>query len=94
MKKSVIIFMMMSTVIMYSQKEKNGTVYKEHPAIVAVEAMQQAWAKGDSATVATYLADNFKSFDGTSTNVNEKDINSNRFFFELLKCNSLCSRNV
>lgn len=63
---------MMSTFIMYSQKEKNGTVYKEHPGIVAVEAMQQAWIKGDSATVATYLADDFKSFDGTSTNVNDK----------------------
>lgn len=62
----------MGTIFMYSQNEKNGTVYKTHPAIDAVEAMQQAWIKGDSATVATYLADDFKSFDGTSTNVNDK----------------------
>jgi len=72
MKKNVIILMMMSTMIMYSQKEKNGTVYKSHPGIVAVEAMQQAWVKGDSATVATYLAEDFKSYDGTSTDVNDK----------------------
>jgi hypothetical protein len=91
MKKSVIIFMMMSTVIMYSQKEKNGTVYKEHPAIVAVEAMQQAWAKGDSATVATYLADNFKSFDGTSTNVNDKGWDKQTFLTRVANLNKWVS---
>lgn len=72
MKKHVIICMMLFTVIMYSQKKKNGTVYKEHPAIVAVEAMQQADVNGDADKVASYLADDFKSISGTSTNKNQK----------------------
>jgi len=72
---------------MYSQKEKNGTVYKEHPAIKTVEAMQQAWIAGDSAKVATYLADNFKSFDGTSTDVNDKGRDKKQFLTNVANVN-------
>ena len=72
MKKQAIIFMMLFTVIMYSQKKKNGTVYNEHPAIVAVEAMVQAYFNGDADKVASYLADDFKSYQGTSINKDAK----------------------
>jgi len=64
--------MMMFTIIVYSQKKKNGTVYNEHPAIATVEAMQQAMMASDADKVATYLADNFKAFNGVSTNPNDK----------------------
>lgn len=58
---------------MYSQKaKKNGTVYNEHPAIDAVESMMQAFFTGDADKVASYLADDFKSWDGTSTNKDAK----------------------
>ncbi|GAA4952244.1 hypothetical protein GCM10023314_27090 [Algibacter agarivorans] len=79
MKKQVIIFMMLFTVIMYSQKKKNGTVYKEHPAIVAVEAMQQADVAGDYEKVATFLADDFKSVSGTTRNKDAKGTNKEDF---------------
>ena len=72
MKKSVIIFMMMFTVIGYSQKKKSGTVYSEHPAINAVEAMVQAWVAGDADKVASYLSNDFKAFQGTSINKDSK----------------------
>lgn len=75
MKRSVIIFVMMFTMIMYSQKKKNGTVYNEHPGIVAVEAMQQADMSGDAEKVATYLADNFKSYNGTDRNKDAEGTN-------------------
>ncbi len=56
----------------YSQKKKNGTVYNEHPAIETVNAMQEAWIAGDDAKVATFLADDFRSYYGSSINKNSK----------------------
>jgi len=91
MKKSVIIFVMMCTMIMYSQKKKNGTVYNQHPGIVAVEAMQQAWVAGDSAKVASYLADNFKYFDGTSTDVNDEGRDRASFLSRVANINKYVS---
>ncbi|WP_339894746.1 nuclear transport factor 2 family protein [uncultured Algibacter sp.] len=72
MKKHVIIAMMLFTCIMFSQTKKNGTVYNEHPAIVAVEAMMQAYFAGDADKVASYLTDDFKSYQGTSINKDAK----------------------
>lgn len=73
MKTKFIIAMLLISSIMYSQKEKkNGTVYNEHPAIDAVESMMQAFFTGDADKVASYLADDFKSWDGTSGNKNDK----------------------
>ena len=79
MKKSAIIFMMMFTVIMYSQKAKNGTIYNEHPAIDAVEAMMQARVAGDVDKVASYLTDDFRAFQGTSTNKDAKGTDKENF---------------
>jgi len=59
---------MMFTIIAYSQKKKNGTVYNEHPAIIMVEDLQKASIEGDTIKVAMYLADNFRFFDGTADN--------------------------
>jgi hypothetical protein len=80
MKKSVIIFMMMFTIITYSQKKKNGTIYNEHPAITVVEDMLHAFfVESDSAKVASLLADDFKSFSGTSINPNDKGRDKSNF---------------
>lgn len=58
-------FMMTFSVVMFAQKkEKNGTIFKEHPAIIAVEAMQQAFIKGDTVALASYLADDFRRYNG------------------------------
>ena len=72
MKKSILIALLMVIGINYAQKKTNGTIYLEHPAITAVEAMTQAIVSGDTEKVASYLADDFKSFDGTSTNKDDK----------------------
>lgn len=68
MKTKLTLVILLVTGIMYSQKSKNGTIYKDHPAITNVEAMMQAYFSGDKDKVASYLADDFKSFSGTSLN--------------------------
>lgn len=72
MKKSILLVLLISTCSIYAQKKTNGTIYVEHPAITAVEAMTQAFVSGDTDKVAGYLADDFKSFDGTNTDKADK----------------------
>ncbi|MGK0254281.1 MAG: hypothetical protein ACI9OE_001780 [Mariniflexile sp.] len=79
MKKHAIIIMMLFTCIMYSQKKKNGTIYKDHPAINMVEAMQQAFIKGDTTTVSSYLADNFRAVNGMNDNPDNEGATKQNF---------------
>jgi hypothetical protein len=72
MKKIVIMALMISTIMTYSQKKKNGTIFNEHPAITVVESMMEAFVVGDTAKVASYLDENFKDFNGNSTNKEDK----------------------
>ncbi len=60
--------MMISTIVMYSQKKKSGTIYSEHPAIAVVESMQQALIKGDTIALASYLTDDFRAMNGMNNN--------------------------
>ncbi len=71
MKTTILSVMMLIACITYSQK-KNGTIYVEHPAITTVEAMTQAFVKGDTQQVASYLADDFRAYNGTSIDSNDK----------------------
>ncbi len=71
MKKVLLVALMLCTFINFAQK-KNGTIYVEHPAITTVEAMTQAFVKGDTQQVASYLADDFRAYNGTSTDSNDK----------------------
>lgn len=71
------VFMMAST--SYSQKKKNGTVYAEHPSITLAEEMQQAFIIGDIEKLATYLADDFKAWNGNNTNKEAKGTNKEEF---------------
>lgn len=79
MKTKLIMVMLFLTSIMYSQTKKNGTVYSEHPAIDAVESMWKAYFDGDADKVATYLADDFKSYQGT--NINKDDPGRDKEWF-------------
>ena len=72
MKKSILSALLVITCITYAQKKTNGTIYVEHPAIKTVEAMTQAFVNGDTDKVASYLADDFKTFSGTSINKDDK----------------------
>ena len=68
MKKVMLLALTLGLMTAYGQKEKNGTIYKEHDAIAKVNAMQAAWVAGDSAKVASFLHDDFRAFNGTRTN--------------------------
>jgi ketosteroid isomerase-like protein len=54
------------------KKEKNGTIYKDHPAIETVNALFKAFLAGDSDLAASYLADDFKSYNGVNGNKDAK----------------------
>jgi hypothetical protein len=73
MKRALLIVMMISTFITYAQKKANGTIYVDHPAINVVESMTKAFVSGDADKVASFLADDFKSFNGTDMNDKGED---------------------
>ncbi|MBZ9788409.1 nuclear transport factor 2 family protein [Psychroflexus sp. CAK57W] len=77
-KTTMVLVMMLIAGITYSQK-KNGTIYIDHPAITTVEAMTQAFVRGDTQKVAGYLADDFMAYNGVSINPNEKGQNKETF---------------
>ncbi|PKA84478.1 hypothetical protein ATE92_2669 [Ulvibacter sp. MAR_2010_11] len=79
MKKFVILSMMMFTIICFSQTKKNGTVYVDHPGITAVEAMQKAAVAGDAEMAGSYLADNFKYFNGNNTDPSDEGATKENF---------------
>lgn len=72
MKNIILISMMIFTVITYSQKKKNGVIYDDHPGILVVEAMLDAFVEGDTEKVADYLAEDFQYFNGSNTNKEAK----------------------
>jgi limonene-1,2-epoxide hydrolase len=79
MKNCIVLVMLIATSFTYAQKKTNGTIYVEHPAIVTVEAMTQAFVSGDTDKVASYLADDFKYYSGTTTNKDDKGMDKNAY---------------
>jgi len=72
MKNIVLISMMIFTVIAYSQKKKNGVIYDDHPGIIIVESMLEAFVAGDVEKVASYLSEDFQYFNGSEPNKDAK----------------------
>jgi len=72
MKKATLLAFALGLTMAYGQSEKNGTIYKQHKAITTVNAMNAAWIAGDSAAVASFLHDDFKSYNGSTTNKDAK----------------------
>lgn len=89
MKNVFFTALMLFAVMGYSQKN-NGKVFNEHPAIDVVNGMLEAFFAGDTIKLATYLADDFKSYNGTGTNKDAKGntkeqlINQSNFWKENL----------
>lgn len=79
MKKIALFTLMLVTIITYSQKKKNGTIFIEHPAIEVVESMLQAFADGDADKAASYLAEDFKAFEGTGTDKDDEGVTKEGF---------------
>uniref|UniRef100_UPI004048C1DF nuclear transport factor 2 family protein n=1 Tax=Mariniflexile sp. TaxID=1979402 RepID=UPI004048C1DF len=73
MKKTTLLFVLALTGILttFGQK-KNGTIYIDHPAIAVVENMTKAFVNGDTDKVASYLAVDFKAYNGVGINANDK----------------------
>lgn len=89
MKKIILVIALMTSFITIAQK-KNGTVYIEHPAIDVVNSFTQAFVEGDTVKLASLLTDDFKNYNGVSTNPSDKGTdkaryvkNSYRWFDEL-----------
>lgn len=75
MKKQTLLFFVLAftgVLVAFGQKKANGTIYVDHPAIAVVENMTKAFVSGDVDKVASYLADDFKAFNGVSTNSSDK----------------------
>lgn len=72
MKKLFLTAFLLTTFISFAQKKDNGTIYIDHPAIRVVENMTKAFVAGDIQKVASYLSDDFKSYNGVSGKTNDK----------------------
>jgi hypothetical protein len=72
MRKTILAVLLAAPALIYAQKKTNGTIYIEHPAIEAVEGMTKAFVSGDDKKVASFLADDFKSFNGSNINPEDK----------------------
>ncbi len=72
MKKIILFALMVFTISTYSQKKKNGTIYVEHSAINAVESMTKSFVDGDVDKIASYLTEDFKEYNGLSSNKDAK----------------------
>ncbi len=72
MKKTALCIIFLCSISGTAQKKKNGTIYREHPAIQVVDAMFTAFVAGDTDKVASYLAEDLKTFNGTSSNKDAK----------------------
>ncbi|WP_276166186.1 nuclear transport factor 2 family protein [Zobellia alginiliquefaciens] len=78
MKKTIVILVMMTSLITLAQK-KNGTVYSEHPSIDVLATFTEAFASGDTVKLASLLTDDFKSYNGVSTDSNIKGTEKARY---------------
>ena len=72
MKKTILIALLFVIAQGHAQKKKNGAIYLEHPAIDVANAMNAAFVAGDDEKVASYLAEDFKAYNGVSTNKDAK----------------------
>ena len=72
MKKTFLLLaFIFSGTFIFAQKKANGTVYIEHPAINVVDEFVKATVSGDSAKIAGFLTEDFKSYNGTSNVYND-----------------------
>jgi ketosteroid isomerase-like protein len=74
MKKTIVLALAcLSTFGMNAQKKTNGTIYVEHPAITVVENFHKAFTDGDVNKVASFVTDDFKSFDASDNSGAKRD---------------------
>lgn len=79
MKKVILPILLLVFALCTSQTKKNGTIYIEHPNIDAANAMLAAFVAGDKEKVGSFLAEDFKAYNGTNTNRDNKGRNKEEF---------------
>ncbi len=79
MKNVILLACLMCMAISFGQTKKNGTIFKEHPAIETVNAMIDAYVAGDSEKVGSYLHEDFKAYNGSSPNKDAKGSTKEQF---------------
>jgi ketosteroid isomerase-like protein len=60
MKKLLLVFTMLFSVAIFSQKESNGKLYIEHPAIEIVNQFNEAYTSGDLDKLKELVTENFQ----------------------------------
>ena len=61
MKKLLLVFTMLFSVAVFSQKESNGKLYIEHPSIEIVNQFNEAYTSGDLDKLKELVTENFFS---------------------------------
>ena len=67
MKNYFILFIFLQTLVI-AQKKKNGTIYIEHPTIELVKKFDKAFTSGDTEKIKKLVTEDFKLYNGLSTN--------------------------
>ena len=76
MKKLIFLLILFPTIII-AQKNNNGKVYDQHPALDIAEKFGQAWISGDTETLKSLVGEDFRMGSAMNTNPNYEggDIN-------------------
>ena len=62
-----------------AQKNKNGVVFDKHPGIDLVNSFNEAFVAADMDKLNTILHDDFKAYDGLSSNKDQEGTSKQNF---------------
>ena len=79
MKTKLTMLLIVASSVVFSQKKKNGNVYKEHPAINIINEMYAAVNQNDLEKLDDLIADGFKGINGDSMNKDAEPFTKEEF---------------
>lgn len=72
MKKSLYLFLLLLLTGLQAQKNNNGKIYDEHPAIDFAESFLEAYVAGDENKLRSMATDDFIAYNALTTNKDDK----------------------
>jgi len=66
--KKIFIFLLIAPLFLLAQTKKNGTIYNEHPTLELVKEFDEAFVAGNLDKLKSLVTDDFKLYNGLSTN--------------------------
>lgn len=66
--KKTLIFLLIAPLFLFAQTKKNGTIYNEHPTLELVKEFDEAFVSGNLEKLKSLVTDDFKFYNGLSTN--------------------------